>query len=229
MSYGRRRYLTVPYQPYRTDHTDIPHEYDFLTKIIWYFLSLDILRTFHRTSFWTLEVITLVQSKENLIIWLSRYRENEAALDDLLERIAVLRSRLESPKSVALSGMPHGSRSEHDPFIRTLAKIDDLEARAQDLLAVSRTLYRELNDNIDQITGRGGADQRCILRCRYIDGFEWNVVCEVLFSRKPDFDDKQETYLRRTFRIHNEALEALSQIVPGISVQEIKEKRGDMK
>ena len=23
-----------------------------------------------------------------------------------------------------------------------------------------------------------------------IDGFEWNVVCEVLFSRKPDFDEK---------------------------------------
>lgn len=229
MSYGRRRYITVPYQPYRTYRTDIPHEYDFLTKIIWCFLSLDILRTFHRTSYCTLEVITLVQSKENLIIWLSRYRENEAALDDLLERIAVLRSRLESPKSVALSGMPHGSRSEHDPFIRTLAKIDDLEARAQDLLTVSRILYRELNDNIDQITGKGWADKKCVLRCHYIDGFSWNEVCEILFSRKSDFEEKQETYLRRTFRIHNDALEALQEIVPNRGVQEITEKRGDRK
>ena len=162
-----------------------------------------------------------MQSKENLIVWLSRYRENESALDDLIERIAVLRSRLESPKSVALSGMPHGSRSEHDPFIRTLAKIDDLEARAQDLLAVSRILYRELNDNIDQITGKGWADKKCVLRCRYIDGFKWDEVCEILFSRKPDFEEKQETYLRRTFRIHNDALEALQEIVPDFGVQEI--------
>ena len=150
-----------------------------------------------------------MQSKECVIVWLNRYRENETALDDILERIAALRSRLESPKSAAITGMPHGNRSENDPFYRGVAKIDDLEARAQDLLVVSRTLYRELNDNIDKITGRGGADQRCVLRCRYIDGFEWNVVCEVLFSRKPDFDDKLETYLRRTFRIHNEALKSL--------------------
>lgn len=226
MSCGRRRYLTVPYQPYRTNHTNIPHEYDFLTKIIWCcFCPLDIRQTFQRT----LEVISLVQSRECLIVWLSRYRENEAALDDLLERIAVLRSQLESPKSVALSGMPHGSVSEHDPFFRGLAKIEDLEARAQDLLEVSRKLYRELNDNIDQIAGKGGAEKRCILRCRYIDGFPWNTVCEILFSRKPDFDDKMETYLRRTFRIHNEALEVLSQIVPDILGQEINDKRGDRK
>lgn len=172
-----------------------------------------------------------MQSKERVcvIAWLSRYRENEAALDDLLERIATLRSRLESPKSAAITGMPHGSRSENDPFYRGLAKIDDLEAKAQKLLAVSRNLYGELNDSIDQITGKGWADKKCVLRCRYIDGFSWNEVCEILFSRKPDFDDKMETYLRRTFRIHNEALEALSKIVPGISGQEIKEKRGDMK
>lgn len=183
----------------------------------------DIPQTFHRT----MEVITLVQSKECVIVWLSRYRENESALDDHLERIAALRSRLESPKSAAISGMPHGSRSEHDPFFRGLAKIDDLEARAQDLLAVSRTLYRELNDAIDQITGKGGADRRCVLRCRYIDGFGWNEVCEILFSRKSDFEERQESYVRRTFRIHDDALEALQEIVPDFGVQEMRRKNDE--
>lgn len=168
-----------------------------------------------------------MQSKEYVIVWLSRYRENETALDDVLERIAALRSRLESPKGAAITGMPHGSRSEHDPFFRGLAKIDDLEARAQDLLAVSRTLYRELNDTIDRITGKGGADRRCVLRCRYIDGFPWDTVCEILFSRKPDFEEKQESYLRRTFRIHNEALEALQEIVPDYGLQEIRKNEED--
>ena len=164
---------------------------------------------------------------ETVKLWLSRYRENETALDDLLERIAALHSRLESPKGAAITGMPHGSWSEHDPFFRGLAKIEDLEARAKDLLAVSRTLYRELNDTIDHITGKGGADRRCVLRCRYIDGFPWDTVCEILFSRKPDFEEKQESYLRRTFRIHNEALEALQEIVPDYWVQEMRRKNNE--
>lgn len=154
-----------------------------------------------------------MQSKESVILWLNRYAENENALDDLLERIAALRSRMESPRAATITGMPHGGGYQGDAFARGLSQIEELEEKAQDLLKKSRTLYSEINGAIDQITGKGAAHLRCVLRCRYLDCFSWNEVNEILFSRKPDFDDKVETYLRRTFRLHKEALEALQKIV----------------
>lgn len=156
-------------------------------------------------------------SKECVILWLSRYAENENALDDLLERIAALRSRMESPRAATIAGMPHGGGYESDPFSRGLSQIEELEEEAQALLLTSRTLYCEINGAIDQITGKGAADMKCALRCRYIDRFGWAEVNQILFSRRSDFDDRQESFLRRTFRIHNEALEALQEVVPAFS------------
>ena len=41
----------------------------------------------------------------------------------------------------------------------------------------------------------------------------------VLWGSKPDFDDRLESFQRRTFRIHSEALEAMADIVPGFRLQ----------
>ena len=165
-----------------------------------------------------------MQSQETIILWLNRYAENENAVDDTLERISALRSRMESPRAATLTGMPRSGGYDGDLFARGLAQIEELEAKAQALLQTSRTLYREINDAVDQITGKGTARLRCVLRCRYLDRFSWNEVNEILFSRKSDFDDKQESYLRRTHRHHREALEALQEIVPDFGVQEITKK-----
>ena len=171
----------------------------------------------------------LVQSKESVILWLNRYAETENALDDLLERIAALRSRMESPRAATITGMPHGGGYQGDAFARGLSQIEELEDKAQDLLKKSRTLYSEINDAIDQIIGKGAANMRTVLRCRYIDRFEWSEVNQILFARRPDFDDRLESYVRRTFRIHKDALEALQEIVSNRGVQEITERRGDRK
>ena len=171
-----------------------------------------------------------MQSKEDLILWLNRYAENENAMDDTLERISALRSKLESPRAATLTGMPRSGGYDGDLFARGLAQIEQLEGKAQTLLQTSRMLYMEINDAIDQITGKGAAGMRCVLQCRYVDRFSWNEVNEILFSRKPDFDDKVETYLRRTFRIHRDALEALQKIVvPDSEVQKMTRNRSDKK
>lgn len=166
-----------------------------------------------------------MQSQETVILWLNRYAENESAVDDTLERISALRSRMESPRAATLTGMPRSGGYDGDLFARGLTQIEELEEKAQALLQTSKTLYREINDAVDQITGKGASHLRCVLRCRYLDCFSWNEVNEILFSRKPDFDDKVETYLRRTFRLHKEALEALQKIVvPDFGVQETTQK-----
>lgn len=155
--------------------------------------------------------------------WLSRYQENEEQLDRLIERIDALRSRLESPGSPSLSGMPHGVGYEGDSIGRKLAAIESLEEQAQEMLAKSRHLYAEINSAISRIKGRAKnwPDRKVVLEMKYLDLFSWEEINTVLWSNRPDFDDRLESYQRRTFRLHAEALESMANIVPDHPGQEI--------
>lgn len=61
----------------------------------------------------------------------------------------------------------------------------------------------------------------------YLDGAEWREIAEMLFSFKPDFDDSDEKYLRRTFKLHREAIDTLNERLsqqrpnPAAEMQEI--------
>ena len=147
--------------------------------------------------------------------WLSRFLDNEAEIDRLLERIEGLRSQLEAPNSPALTGMPHGGGYEADRIGRALAKIEALEAQAQELLAKSRKLYREIAGAITQIKRliRKWPHRKVILELRYLDGLEWNEINQVLWSKYDDYEDRYDTYNRRTYRFHAEALETMRIIV----------------
>ena len=147
--------------------------------------------------------------------WLSRFLDNEENLDRLLERIEWLRSDLKSPNSPSLTGMPSGGGYEADRIGRTLARIEDLEAQAQELLAKSRYLYTEINGAILRIKHivKKWPSRKLVLELRYLDGRDWPDIIEVLWGKEFDFDDRYETYNRKTFRFHAEALEAMRVIV----------------
>lgn len=151
---------------------------------------------------------------EDVKQWLSRFAENERQLDNLIERVELLRSRLESPRAATVSGMPHGGGYEGDQIGRTLGQIEKLEEIRQDHLKKSRHLYAEINITIDKITGRAWPDLRAVLKMRYLDLANWSEINFMLWGGKSDFNDHEETYLRRTYRIHAEALEAMLNIVP---------------
>lgn len=156
-----------------------------------------------------------MQTVEETQAWLSRFLDNEAELDKLLERIEGLRSQLEAPSSPSLTGMPHGGGYEADRIGRTLARIEALEVQAQELLATSRLLYKEIGAAISQIKRviRKWPPRKVILEMRYLDRLEWDEINQVLWSKYDDYDDRYDTYKRRTFRFHAEALEAMRIIV----------------
>lgn len=151
---------------------------------------------------------------EDVKQWLSRFAENERQLDNLIERVGLLRSRLEAPGSPTLSGMPHGGGFEADAIGHKLSTIEELEEQAQGLLAKSRCLYKEIDSIILQIKGKDWPNRKVVLQMRYLDRFTLDEVNTVLWGSKADFDDRLESYRRRTFRIHAEALEELRNLVP---------------
>lgn len=162
--------------------------------------------------------------------WLNRYTDNERQLDALLERIEAIKTRITSPRSATLSGMPHGGGYEADSIGRFLATVETLEEEAQGLLAQSRELYREINTTIDKsITGPGRPYRRTVLKCRYLDLFSWHETLEIMFARNADFMDRYDTYERRMYKIHRQALEQMQIPVMELPGQENNQKEDNKK
>lgn len=154
--------------------------------------------------------------------WLQRYGEaarDSAALD---ARAANARARAEAARTSRLDGMPRGDGYAGDTLGASLAQIDELEREAQEARACAVELYHEVNAAIKQIVGPGWPDQRAVLQMRYLDGCRWVEIAEMLFGGDPDdFNERQDSFLRRVHKIHGAALGKLSNFVPLDVGQEI--------
>lgn len=146
--------------------------------------------------------------------WLLELREAVADAELTEERLDALRSRAKAPRLSNLDGMPHG-----DGF--TADRVGDIVARIEETAAENSRLWRRVGDlrrererAICQIKCRGFADLRGVLRLRYIDGESWPDTAFVLFGNRTDFPDREDSYVRRCFKLHGRALHELAKILP---------------
>ena len=56
-------------------------------------------------------------------------------------------------------------------------------------------------------------NERDVLTYRYIDFELWEDVCFIFFGDLTDYEQKQDSYLRRLRRYHKNAIEHLAQIM----------------
>lgn len=71
------------------------------------------------------------------------------------------------------------------------------------LLDQEQEEYEEL---IAVINALPCVDQRQVMLARYMDGQGWNTITAVVFGERPDYKEKIESYTRRIYRIHGNAL-----------------------
>jgi hypothetical protein len=161
------------------------------------------------------------QSAEALKTWLLRLQEAIADAELTEERLDTLRSRAEAPRGSNLDGMPHSSGFAGDKIGTLVSQIEDLTEENTQLWRRVAELRREREAAIRRIECRGYAELRSVLRLRYIDGENWNDLCFVLYGGKEDFSEREDSYMRRAYKLHGKALYELSKIVPLETGQEI--------
>lgn len=144
--------------------------------------------------------------------WLSGYAaaRREAAL--LRARADVLRMRASAPATPKLDGLPHSSGFDGDRIGGAVGTVDEVEREIAELERRATEIYREIDDAVLMLDGPRAVDWRTLIRLRYIDGCEWPDISFLLFGDKEDFSEKEDTYLRRAFRLHSEALAALEKL-----------------
>lgn len=155
------------------------------------------------------EVMSIVQV-EQLKRWLESYQERQRDLDATYERLERLESKLTSPRSAALTGLPGAAASDPDRLAHALAELEELRTENRKRAAALRDLRHRIEGAVCLIDGPGWPNRRAVLRMRYIDGEQWETIAWLLFGRDPDFQTKQDSYIRRAFKIRKAALRKLA-------------------
>ena len=145
--------------------------------------------------------------------WLLRYRDIQTDIGHQLCRIDEMEAKTTAPRTAQLDGMPHGGGNTIDRMGGDLARLEQLEAECREAITAGNRVYAEIESAVKQIKGSGWADMRAVIRARYLDTCPWSDVAFLLFGKKADFLDKEETYLRRCHKIHARALAALAEIL----------------
>lgn len=90
---------------------------------------------------------------------------------------------------------------------RAMAGIRD---HIKTLLDKENTEYEAL---IKIINALPCVEQRQVVLARYMDGLPWGTVNVIVFGKKDDFDIKRDSYQRRIYRIHGNALANANRIL----------------
>ena len=85
----------------------------------------------------------------------------------------------------------------------------ELEEKIRDMVLEERRLRKELEDLIDAMKN---PDEQTVIEMRYFDRAKWWPICAALYSTEPDYEEKADKYLKRTFKLHGSALQALARI-----------------
>ena len=144
---------------------------------------------------------------------LTAYMELEQHIDNLIEQYETARAQLEGISSPDISGMPRGSSgASHDRFANKIARCDDLEQKIQRKMAARDSERRSLEELIDALPK---ARQKSVIEMRYLDAMDWKEINQVLFGRNEDFAYREDTYMRKIFYAHGEALDIMEQMQTG--------------
>lgn len=141
---------------------------------------------------------------------LMEYRETEKEIDSQIERLERLQAKMYGVGSPQLSDMPKPTGVAGDRISGLIAQKDELESK----------IRKMINDHTDQrnrieslVCKLRKADQKTVIRMRYLDGEKWCDISEVLFSSRDDYEGKEDNYLRTVGNIHGRALLNIAKLI----------------
>lgn len=143
---------------------------------------------------------------------LIEYRERAKDIESQTERLDRLEMKILSVGSPTLSDMPKSPSPPQDRTTALIADKIDLENDIRQAIAEQRREKEEIEVILRKLRH---SEERAVIRMRYFDGASWNDVVDMLFGGKDDFLGKEDTYLRRTHKIHGSALLNMAIIIQG--------------
>lgn len=141
---------------------------------------------------------------------LYEYRDKEREIENQTQLVERLIVKMEGMGAQEITGMP---RSPSPP----LDRMSDLLSQKVEVEKTIAEDLEELKAEREYISGilqhLKSADERAVIRFRYLVGLSWYDVTDALFGAKADYLEKESSYLRRTMNIHGQALLHMAQFI----------------
>lgn len=144
--------------------------------------------------------------------WLLRYMEICVEIDADIERVELLRQRIEEPQTASMDGMPHAPGFSGDRIGSILARIEEIENRTRQRIVEAQSMYDEIEAAISKIGGYNGPRKRAILRLRFLDFATLRETTVALFGNEKDFLLREESFMRLTTKTQKTAIGDLERI-----------------
>ena len=148
--------------------------------------------------------------------FLQQYADDARSLALMKERLSTMEAKSGDAGTAKLTGMPRGSGDVVDVIGRTLTVLDTLRAAVDsaELQLAERRQRTEAVINVLRDKRVLRWPEKCnLLSLKYVDGIGWPDVTEILFGDDARFWEAQETFTRKTYALHRQALEELAQLV----------------
>lgn len=134
---------------------------------------------------------------------LNAYREAEQDIANQTELLERLVSRMEGLGAKEITDMPRSPSPSTDRITAMMnQKIEIEECIAEDVAALEAE-RREIEKILKHLRY---ASERAVIRLRYFAGLGWYEVNDAMYGDRVDYLDKEESYLKRVFRVHKKAI-----------------------
>ena len=141
---------------------------------------------------------------------LNEYREKERDIDNQIERLVRLVTKMSSVGAQTITDMPRSQGTDGDRIGKLVAEKEELEA---DIRSDERDQKEEWSKIEAILSKLKHSDERAVIRIRYHDRESWSTVAEVIFGNVEDYLDREGTYIRRVHKIHGSALLNMAKIM----------------
>lgn len=137
---------------------------------------------------------------------LQDYAERRRDFENENERYIRLYQAAHSPKSPSFDAMPMGSPAK-----------DRMSSQVAELVEMEKELQSELDAIIEEknklqrlIKKLKKADERAVIRMKYLDGMDWVDIAAALYRKQKDYKVAAQIYLDKAYKLHGAALLSLT-------------------
>lgn len=140
---------------------------------------------------------------------LEAYGTFQRRIDNTEERLAFIRTTKGSPSSTNYSGMPSGSRDGTSKQERNAIKEEELVEKLRNMYAEENRKREEIEELIERMEK---PDEEIVIEMRYLDFASWRAISAAAYGNEEDYEEHEQRYLKKIFKIHGSALQTLARI-----------------
>ena len=151
-------------------------------------------------------MITVGQLKHRLAM-ISQIDED---IQSQRERYERLHSKMMDIGSPEITDMPRNPSPEYDHLTDMLYTLDSIEEYIKEQTEKVRSEIAWVERVLE---GVPSPKEKIIIRSKYIDKEKWTDILFTLYGGEVDYLSKEETYCRRMYRIHGNALDHMRDVI----------------